>query len=268
MESKQHDLNTGPTGADSLTNMTALVTGAAGGLGQAQVSTLTSLGASVMAHARSESAGFRELLTATGATPVFADLATPEACRALVRESSQQGRGLDLVVANHATMIMGLLSEADPAEWWRVIEVNLLGTFALLQESVRVMREQGRGGRIVVISSEWGVTGWPEATAYAASKAGLLSLVKSLGRELGPEGIFVNAIAPGVIDTPQLSVDAGAAGVSLADMHEAYANEIPLGRIGRPEEIAEAVAFLASPEQRSIVGQTIQVNGGATRSRV
>ncbi|MDA3146467.1 SDR family oxidoreductase [Leucobacter sp. UCMA 4100] len=252
----------------SLATTSALVTGAAGGLGQAQVAQLASLGATVAAHARSESSGLAQLLEQTGATPMIADLATPEACRALIRDTAGQLGSLDLVVANHATMIMGLLVDADPADWWRVIEVNLLGTFALIQESARVMREQATGGRIIVISSEWGVTGWPEATAYAASKAGLLSLVKSLGRELGPEGIFVNAIAPGVIDTPQLAVDSDAAGISLEAMHEQYAKQIPLGRIGRPEEIAEAVAMLASPEQRSIVGQTIQVNGGATRSRV
>jgi NAD(P)-dependent dehydrogenase (short-subunit alcohol dehydrogenase family) len=158
--------------------------------------------------------------------------------------------------------------EADPMEWWLVVETNLLGTYALIQEAVRVMREQGSGGRIIVVSSEWGVIGWPEATAYAASKAGLISLVKCLGHELAAEGILVNAIAPGVIDTPQLNVDAQSAGITLEEMHAQYAEGIPLGRIGRPEEIAAAVEFLADPQLHAIVGQTLQINGGSTRGRV
>jgi NAD(P)-dependent dehydrogenase (short-subunit alcohol dehydrogenase family) len=119
----------------------------------------------------------------------------------------------------------------------------------------------------VIIASEWGVIGWPDATAYAASKAGLVSLTKTLGRELAPEGIVVNAIAPGVIDTPQLLVDADAAGVSLSEMHETYAQSIPLGRIGAAEEVAAAVALLADHRLGSMVGQVVQVNGGSTRAR-
>src|SRR4029079_17638050 len=103
---------------------------------------------------------------------------------------------------------------------------NLGGTFFLVQAVLPHMRRRWEG-RIVVISSEWGVTGWPEATAYAASKAGLISLVKTLGRELAPEGIIVNAVAPGVTDTPQLEVDADAAGITLADVHARYAESIP-----------------------------------------
>jgi NAD(P)-dependent dehydrogenase (short-subunit alcohol dehydrogenase family) len=128
------------------------------------------------------------------------------------------------------------------------------------------MRARGEG-RIIVISSGWGVTGWPEATAYAASKAGLIALVKTLGRELAPDGIVVNAIAPGVIDTPQLLVDAVAAGRPLNDMKKEYATAIPLGRIGTPEEIAAAVSLLADFRLQAMVGQIVQVNGGETRTR-
>ena len=107
----------------------------------------------------------------------------------------------------------------------------------------------------------------PGATAYASSKAGLIALTKSLGRELAPENIIVNAVAPGVIDTPQLEVDAADAGVELAEMHARYAAQIPAGRIGRPEEIAAAVALLARRDVGAFAGQTIQINGGATRCR-
>lgn len=246
----------------------ALVTGAAGGLGQAEVHSLAESGAQVLAHARCQSAELEELCLRTGATPLIRDLETPDGCRALIAEAAEFGGRLDILVANHATMSMSPLTDADMDEWWRVVDTNLVGSYALIQAAVVSMRSHRKGGRIVVVSSEWGVTGWPNATAYAASKAGLISLVKCLGRELGPEGIYVNAVAPGVIDTPQLAVDAEAAGLELTDMHKEYARSIPMGRIGKPIEVAEVVTFLASPGQGSILGQTIQINGGNTRNRV
>ena len=103
------------------------------------------------------------------------------------------------------------------------------------------------------------------ATAYAASKGGLIALVKSAARALGPHGIAVNAIAPGITDTPQLQVDADDAGLSLADMIERYAADIPLGRVGDPEEIAAVVAFLCSEAAIALVGQVLQPNRGTTR---
>jgi NAD(P)-dependent dehydrogenase (short-subunit alcohol dehydrogenase family) len=126
------------------------------------------------------------------------------------------------------------------------------------------MRERGFG-RIVVTASEWGVIGWPNATAYAASKGGLISLVKSAARALGPHGVAVNAIAPGITDTPQLQVDADDAGITLAEMVDRYALDVPLGRVGRPEDIAEVVAFLCGDAAIALVGQVLQPNGGTTR---
>ena len=245
----------------------ALVTGAAGGLGTAQVDALSDAGMLVVAHARTESERFDALTERAGAIPVVRDLTDPEAARSLVQETVRAAGRLDVLVANHATMTMSPMADADPDDWWRVVRTNLLGTFALTQEAVRAMRAHGDGGRIIIISSEWVVTGWPNASAYAASKAGLISLVKCLGRELAPEGILVNAIAPGVIDTPQLQVDADDAGIALEEMHERYAAGIPLGRVGRPTEIAEAVQFLADPALAAMAGQTLQINGGATRGR-
>ncbi|WP_310572607.1 SDR family NAD(P)-dependent oxidoreductase [Leucobacter aridicollis] len=251
----------------TLSGSRALVTGATGGLGQAQVAALSSAGATVYAHGRTRDERMARLEDSDRVYGLVADLSSPAGCRSLVQAAAKDG-GLDYLVANHATMSMSPLATANEAEWWRVVETNLLGTFALIQEATAAMRASGRGGRIVVIVSEWGVTGWPEASAYAASKAGLISLVKSLGHELAAEGILVNAIAPGVIDTPQLSVDAEAAGLTLEEMHREYSAGIPVGRIGYPEEIAEAVRFLCDPALTAMAGQTIQINGGATRGRV
>ena len=123
---------------------------------------------------------------------------------------------------------------------------------------------QAGWGRIVALSSEWGQVGWPRASAYSASKAGVISLTKALARQLGPSGITVNAIAPGVIDTPQLRIDAADLGRSLDETRRLYASSTPLGRIGRPEEVAATVAFLASDEAGSLTGQVLAPNGGTT----
>jgi NAD(P)-dependent dehydrogenase (short-subunit alcohol dehydrogenase family) len=186
--------------------------------------------------------------------------AEPDAAVAAVAEIG----AVDLLVANHAYMTMAPFEAADPNDWARTIDVNLLGTATLIELVAPGMRERGFG-RIVVIASEWGVIGWPNATSYAASKGGLIALVKSAARALGPHGIAVNAIAPGITDTPQLQVDADDAGISLAEMIERYAADVPLGRVGAPDDIAEVVAFLCSEPAIALVGQVLQPNGGTTR---
>ena len=118
-------------------------------------------------------------------------------------------------------------------------------------------------GRIVNVTSDWGRTGWPRATAYCASKGGIISLTKAAALELGPHGVTVNAVAPGIIDTPQLQVDADDAGLPMAEMHERYAREVPMGRVGRPAEVAEVIAHFCSDAAGTITGQIVSVNGGA-----
>lgn len=210
--------------------------------------------------------GLRSLAEEIGGYVVVADCSDAAAVAEAFTLVEAELGDVDVLVANHAYMTMSPLEEHDPDDWWRVVDTNLGGTFLLIRAALHGMRRTG-SGRIVVISSEWGVIGWPDATAYCASKAGLVSLTKTLGRELGPEGIIVNAIAPGVIDTPQLQVDADAAGVTLDSIRESYAADIPLGRIGRPADIAAVVSYLADPAVGSLVGQVIQVNGASTRGR-
>ena len=161
-------------------------------------------------------------------------------------------------------MTMQPFESTSAEEWDRTIAVNLLGTANLLELTAPGMVDRGYG-RVVVIASEWGVIGWPNATPYAASKGGLIALVKSAARALGPRGVAVNAIAPGITDTPQLQVDADDAGISLAEMIERYAADVPLGRVGRPEDIAAVVSFLCSDAAIALVGQVLQPNGGTTR---
>ncbi|MGC0272908.1 SDR family NAD(P)-dependent oxidoreductase [Pseudactinotalea sp. Z1739] len=254
-------------GRPDLAGRVALVTGATGGIGRAESRRLAAAGATVAVNARRNTPELQALAEEIGGVVAPADIRDWEQTRAAIAQLEGSIGPVSVLVANHAAMTMDPLIEADLEDWWHVVDTNLGGTFNLIQSVLAGMRRIGEG-RIVVVSSEWGVTGWRDASAYAASKSGLISLVKCLGRELGPEGIMVNAVAPGVIDTPQLQVDADAAGLTIEQMHDEYREGIPAGRLGQPEEIADLIAFLADFELRSFVGQTIQANGGTTRSRV
>lgn len=242
------------------------MTGAAQGIGAATARRLAADGALVAVNDVADGERLAGVATDIGGVRAPADMADREQIRAMVDGLVDSHGEIDVLVCNHATMSMSPLLEHDDDDWWRVLDTNLSGSFHAVQAVLPSMRRRG-AGRIVLIASEWGVIGWPEATAYAASKSGLIALAKTLGRELAPEGILVNAVAPGVINTPQLEVDARAAGLPLEAMHDRYAADIPLGRIGRAEEVASVVAFLCDPEVEAMVGQVVAVNGGSTRAR-
>jgi NAD(P)-dependent dehydrogenase (short-subunit alcohol dehydrogenase family) len=244
----------------------AVVTGATQGIGRAIALRLAAEGATVGVNGRAESEQMREVVALTGGFPVVADMAEPTSVRMALAQVEREHGPVDVLVCNAAYMSMSPLLDQPLDDWWRNIDTNLSGTYRCIQSVLPGMRSKGRGN-IVVITSEWGVVGWPNATAYASSKAGLIALTKSLGRELAPEGITVNAVAPGIVDTPQLQVDAADAGLTLEQMHAEYGRAIPAGRIGRPEEIAAAVALLARPDLTAFVGQTLSANGGSTRAR-
>jgi NAD(P)-dependent dehydrogenase (short-subunit alcohol dehydrogenase family) len=242
----------------------ALVSGAAQGLGRAIATRLAAEGAQLAVNDRRPSPELDRLAAETAGVTAVADVSDPDAVDGMVAEVERAHGPIEVLVANHAYMSMRPFVEHDPEDWWRNVDVNLSGTFFLLRAVLPGMRKNG-GGRIVIIASEFGVVGWANATAYAASKTGLISLTKTLGRELGPENILVNAIAPGIMDTPQLDVDALDAGVSPEEIRRRYAADSPMGRIGRPEEVAALAAFLSSDGAGAFVGQILQPNGGTTR---
>jgi NAD(P)-dependent dehydrogenase (short-subunit alcohol dehydrogenase family) len=205
---------------------TALVTGAGQGMGAAIAARLARDGYTVAVNdLNAENA--HAVADRIGATAYPFDVADPDAAARAVAAIGD----VDVLVANHAYMTMAPFEATTPEERARTIDVNLIGT----------------------------------ATLYAASKGGLIALVKSAARALGPRGVSVNAIAPGITDTPQLQVDADDAGIPLAEMIERYAEDVPLGRVGRPEDIAEVVAFLCGDAAIALVGEVIQPNGGTTR---
>jgi NAD(P)-dependent dehydrogenase (short-subunit alcohol dehydrogenase family) len=179
----------------------------------------------------------------------------------LVRRVVELFGRLDLLVVNHAAMMMAPVEGCSTDDWWHIVDVNLSGSFYLAQSAAVHLRRTR--GAMIFISSEWGVTGWPGATAYAASKAGLIGLMKSLALAYAP-GIRVNAVAPGVIDTAQLEVDAAAAGVSIEEMKARYAADAPIGRVADPAEIAATVVFLATPDASFYIGQVLRPNGGSS----
>jgi NAD(P)-dependent dehydrogenase (short-subunit alcohol dehydrogenase family) len=232
----------------------ALVTGAATGIGLATADVLEARGFAV---ARNHLPG-----QAVSGYSAEADVSDPAAVNRMVQDVTRDLGPVSVLVANAAYMVMGRIDEIEAGEFWRVVNTNLTGTFACMRACAPAMVEAG-WGRIVSVASEWGRTGWPRATAYCASKSGIISLTRAAARELGPHGVTVNAVAPGIIDTPQVQVDADDAGLSIADMHERYAQELPIGRIGRPAEVAEVIAHFASDAAGTLTGQIVSVNGGA-----
>ncbi len=244
----------------------AIVTGAAQGLGHETALRLAADGFTVAVNDIRDDGRLSALAERIGGLAVPADISDAQAVRQLTTTVVEHLGGVDVLVGNAAAMEMGPFLTQDPAVWWRQIHVNLSGHFRLVQAVVPHMRAAG-GGRIVLIASGWGVIGHPNATAYAASKAGLVALTKGLGRELGPQGILTNAIAPSYIDTEQLNVDAIDAGITLEEMRQRYRELVPTGQLATVADIAGAVAFLAGPGGSAFVGQILQPNGGVTRTR-
>jgi NAD(P)-dependent dehydrogenase (short-subunit alcohol dehydrogenase family) len=250
--------------ARPLEGIVALVTGAAQGIGRTTALLLAADGAIVAANDREPSDALEKVAESCGGLAAPADVSDPGAVAQMVARVEESMGPVGILVSNAAYMSMGSFIEQDEADWWRQVDTNLSGAFYSVREVLPGMRRLGQG-RIVLVSSEWGVVGWPNATAYSASKAGLISLGKTLGRELAPENIITNVVAPGVTDTPQLEVDARDAEVPLEEIKARYAAETPLGRIGRPEDIAATIAFLVSERSAALVGQVVQPNGGTTR---
>ncbi len=248
----------------TLDGIPALVTGAAQGIGRAAALRLARDGARVAVNARVADDRLAGTVAACGGIAASADLADPTAVRRMVAHVEAELGPVEVLVANAARMSMSPYLDAAPDAWWEQLDVNLTGHIHVVEAVLPGMRRLGRG-RIVIVSSYWGIIGWQNATGYASSKSGLIALGRSLARELGPEGIGVSIVAPGVVDTPQLEVDARDAGKPLAEMHAIYAEGIPAGRIGTADEVAATISFLAADVTGAWSGQILHPNGGEIR---
>jgi NAD(P)-dependent dehydrogenase (short-subunit alcohol dehydrogenase family) len=258
--------------AFSLAGRVALVTGGATGIGAAVARRLAERGADVAVSYRvgsgSEAAvpGLREeLVAATGRELVAVDfdVRDVDAVRRGVEHVAERLGRLDILVTSAGTNVQQPALDVDEATWDLIVDTNLKGTFFACQAAARVMR-QARGedepwAAIVNIASQMGLVGWHRRAAYCASKAGVVNLTRVLAVEWAAERIRVNAVAPGFVETPL-------AAPMLAD--EAFRGQVkaasPMGRIGEPREVADAVLYLASDEARWVTGHTLAIDGGWT----
>lgn len=242
-----------------LKDQVALVTGGSRGIGRAIASRLAAAGATVVLTSRSaESAELaaKEIAKETGGHVEGrpCDSADEAACTELVKDIAARHGRLDILVNNAGITRDKLIMRMSAEDWKSVFDTNLHGAFYFAKAAVRPMMKQ-RSGRIINISSIAGITGNPGQTNYAATKAGLIGFTKSLAKEIGSRGITINAVAPGYIET-EMTEEIGEA------MQAKLKENIALRRLGTPEDIAEAVLYLASPGASYVTGHVLQVDGG------
>jgi 3-oxoacyl-[acyl-carrier protein] reductase len=238
-----------------LENEIALVTGASRGIGQAIASALAGAGARVIGTATSE-AGATAIGAALGdrGRGAVLDVGSASSIDALLADLDARNEMPTILVNNAAITRDMLLLRMKPEDWDAVIATNLTSVFRLSKGVLKRMMKERRG-RIVSLTSIVGLTGNAGQANYAAAKAGVIGFTKSLAKEVASRGITVNAVAPGFIDTDMTRA-------LTADQRNALLAQIPLERLGSPEDVAAAVVFLASPQASYITGETIHVNGG------
>jgi 3-oxoacyl-[acyl-carrier protein] reductase len=239
------------------TGKVAVVTGASRGIGRAVATMLAAAGASVVAAARESNAEeTAAAITAAGgqALAVPVDVADAASVQAMVDRTLERYGRVDVLVNNAGITRDQLLLRLKREEWDEVLATNLSGAFLCTQAVLRPMIRQ-RGGRIVCISSVVGQMGNAGQANYAASKAGLIGFAKSMARELASRNVTVNVVAPGLIATDMTRAIS-------EEAREEWAAQIPLGRMGMPEDVAAAVCFLASDAAGYVTGQVLAVNGG------
>jgi 3-oxoacyl-[acyl-carrier protein] reductase len=241
-----------------LENEVALVTGASRGIGHAIALAVGGAGARVIGTATTDegAANFGAELTSRGYRGRGArlDAGDPASIDALMAELDAAGESPTILINNAAITRDTLLLRMKPEDWDAVITTNLTAVFRLCKACVRRMMKERRG-RIVNLTSVVGLTGNAGQANYAAAKAGLLGFTKSLAKELATRNITVNAVAPGFIDTDMTRV-------LSEEQRTALLTQIPMGRLGTPEDVAAAVLFLVSPQASYITGDTLHVNGG------
>ncbi|MEJ8772530.1 3-oxoacyl-[acyl-carrier-protein] reductase [Ruminococcus sp. AF37-6AT] len=242
-----------------LENKVALVTGAGRGIGRAIAIALAKEGAEVVVNYNGSEERAKEVKQTIeengGKASIYkCNVSDFEACEAMIKDIVKEHGRLDILVNNAGITKDGLIMKMKEEDFDSVLNVNLKGTFNTIRHSARQMLRQ-KSGKIINISSVSGILGNAGQANYAASKAGVIGLTKTMARELGSRGITVNAIAPGFVDTEMT-------GVLSEEIRENACRQIILGRFGKPEDIANVAVFLASDKADYITGQVISVDGG------
>lgn len=233
---------------------TALITGGSRGIGAAIVRALAAKGWQVAFCYKTSQDAARQLAQETGAIAIRCDVTDSAQVREMVKTAIRQLSHIDLLVNNAGVAWQGLLTDMTDQQWRTVLDTSLTAAFLTCREVLPGMVSR-KSGRIINISSIWGRVGASCEAAYSAAKAGLIGLTKALAKEVGPSGITVNCLCPGVIRTDMLACYTESDLAALAD-------ETPLCRLGTPEDVANAVCWLAADEAGFITGQVIGVDGG------
>lgn len=234
----------------------AMVTGAARGIGLAIAGALSRRGARVALCDLDPTADEAVASAGEGAAYFCCDVSSGEVVDATVKAVVEQLGGLDILVNNAGIAMDGLLLRTRPEQWDRVLRVNLDGAFHCTRAAARHLIRAREAGRVVNIASVVGEQGNVGQVSYSASKAALLGMTKTLAQELAGRGITVNAVSPGFIETRMTEEHV------QGDRREQLLARIPLRRVGAPQDVAEAVAFLCGPAAGYITGQVLRVNGG------
>jgi NAD(P)-dependent dehydrogenase (short-subunit alcohol dehydrogenase family) len=248
-----------------------LLTGAASGMGASHARRFAAVGAHVgCIDVRSKPLqALVQELEDSGAVVdhEVADVADWEALSGAADALRERLGPASIVIANAGILSRGeFVQELEPAEWQRVIDVNLTGVFHTAKAGVPQLRESD-GGALVLVSSTAGIGAGPGNAAYYAAKHGVLGLMRTLANELGPEGITVNAVCPGWVDTPMLDQEAGTLGIDRDEAAQLWAAEHIIERLVKPEEVSDAILWLASAAARMVTGVALPIDGGLLEKR-